>query len=141
MFSGKPTSSNPPSAEAAMPIGAGKGPRCAHDHAARGARPATRTPGYVVGGAVARQGVLQRKRLLGAAPSWLVATWSMLLGLVGLWHVRASDQRGSQITDNLGLVVIGIVAIVAIGGLISGLDKTVFNWVTTQLGLGAGASS
>ena len=46
------------------------------------------------------------------------------------------DQRGSQITDNLGLIVIGIVAIVAIGGLISGLDKTVFNWVTNQLGLG-----
>lgn len=46
------------------------------------------------------------------------------------------DERGSQITDNLGLIVIGIVAIVAIGGLISGLDKTVFNWVTTQLGLG-----
>ncbi|HYA44541.1 MAG TPA: hypothetical protein VED59_02975 [Acidimicrobiales bacterium] len=46
------------------------------------------------------------------------------------------DQRGSQITDNLGLIVIGIVAIVVIGGLISGLDKTVFNWVTSQLGLG-----
>ena len=46
------------------------------------------------------------------------------------------DQRGSQITDNLGLIVVGIVAIVAIGGLISGLDKTVFNWVTSQLGLG-----
>jgi hypothetical protein len=46
------------------------------------------------------------------------------------------DQRGSQITDNLGLIVVGIVAIVAIGGLISGLDHTVFNWVTSQLGLG-----
>jgi hypothetical protein len=46
------------------------------------------------------------------------------------------DQRGSQITDNLGLIVIGIVAIVAIGGLISGLDTTLFKWVTTQLGLG-----
>ena len=45
------------------------------------------------------------------------------------------DQRGSQITDNLGLIVIGIVAIVAIGGLISGLDTTVFGWVTKQLGL------
>jgi len=61
------------------------------------------------------------------------------------WHWRRrglrvrrllKDQRGSQITDNLGLVVFGIVAIVAIGGLISGLDTTVFNWVTTQLGLG-----
>ncbi|GEM_PF-4098053 len=47
-----------------------------------------------------------------------------------------ADQRGSQITDNLGLIVIGVVAIVAIGGLISGLDTTVFNWVTKQLGLG-----
>jgi hypothetical protein len=48
---------------------------------------------------------------------------------------RLQDQRGSQITDNLGLIVIGIVAIVAIGGLITGLDTTVFNWVTKQLGL------
>jgi hypothetical protein len=46
-----------------------------------------------------------------------------------------ADQSGSQVTDNLGLIVIGIVAIVAIGGLISGLDTTVFNWVTGQLGL------
>ena len=45
------------------------------------------------------------------------------------------DQRGSQITDNLGLIVIGIVAVVAIGLLISGLDSTVFKWVTGQLGL------
>ncbi len=45
------------------------------------------------------------------------------------------DQRGSQITDNLGLIVIGIVAVVAIGVLISGLDSTVFKWVTGQLGL------
>ena len=43
------------------------------------------------------------------------------------------DERGSQITDNLGLIVIGIVAVVAIGGLISGLDTTVFHWVTSQL--------
>jgi hypothetical protein len=49
---------------------------------------------------------------------------------------RLRDQRGSQITDNLGLIVIGIVAVVAIGGLISGLDSTVFNWVTKQLGVG-----
>ena len=47
-----------------------------------------------------------------------------------------TDTSGSQITDNLGLIVIGVVAIVAIGGLISGLDKAVFNWVTAQLGLG-----
>jgi hypothetical protein len=51
-------------------------------------------------------------------------------------RVRLRDQRGSQITDNLGLIVIGIVAIVAIGGLIAGLDTTVFTWITTQLGLG-----
>lgn len=51
-------------------------------------------------------------------------------------RARLSDQRGSQITDNLGLIVIGIVAIVAIGGLVTGLDTTVFNWVTKQLGLG-----
>ena len=55
--------------------------------------------------------------------------------LAGL-RARSQDQRGSQITDNLGLIVIGIVAVVAIGGLISGLDSTVFNWVTKQLGLG-----
>ncbi|MGA3218921.1 MAG: hypothetical protein ABSE77_07575 [Acidimicrobiales bacterium] len=46
------------------------------------------------------------------------------------------DQRGSQITDNLGLIVVGIVAVVAIGGLISGLDTTIFKYVTTELGLG-----
>ncbi len=53
-----------------------------------------------------------------------------------LVRTRLRDQRGSQITDNLGLIVIGIVAVVAIGGLISGLDSTVFNWVTKQLGIG-----
>lgn len=45
------------------------------------------------------------------------------------------DQSGSQITDNLGLIVIGIVAIVAIGGLISGLDSTIFSWISKQLGM------
>jgi len=49
---------------------------------------------------------------------------------------RLEDQRGSQITDNLGLIVIGVVAVVAIGGLIAGLDTTVFNWITGQLGIG-----
>ncbi len=53
-----------------------------------------------------------------------------------LVRTRLRDQRGSQITDNLGLIVIGIVAVVAIGGLISGLDSAVFNWVTKQLGIG-----
>jgi len=32
--------------------------------------------------------------------------------------------------------VVGIVAVVAIGGLISGLDTTIFKYVTTELGLG-----
>jgi hypothetical protein len=59
-----------------------------------------------------------------------------LRAAVGELRVRLRDQRGSQITDNLGLIVIGIVAVVAIGGLISGLDSTVFSWVTKQLGLG-----
>jgi hypothetical protein len=36
----------------------------------------------------------------------------------------------------LGLIVIGIVAVVAVGGLISGLDTSVFNYVSGQLGLG-----
>ena len=71
---------------------------------------------------------------LAAPRAWLSAAY-------GVWRIRAADQRGSQITDNLGLVVIGIVAIIAIGGLISGLDKTVFNWVTTQLGLSSGGSA
>jgi hypothetical protein len=59
-----------------------------------------------------------------------------LRNATALFRARLQDQRGSQITDNLGLIVIGIVAVVAIGGLISGLDSTVFNWVTKQLGLG-----
>ena len=70
----------------------------------------------------------------GKLRAWLSAAY-------GVWRTRAADQRGSQITDNLGLVVIGIVAIIAIGGLISGLDKTVFNWVTTQLGLSSGGGA
>lgn len=66
-------------------------------------------------------------------PSFKRPWWARLLGRL---RAALADQRGSQITDNLGLIVIGIVAIVAIGGLISGLDSTVFNWVTKQLGLG-----
>jgi hypothetical protein len=38
--------------------------------------------------------------------------------------------------DELGLIAIGIVALLAIGGMIFGLDSTVFSWVTKQLGLG-----
>lgn len=60
---------------------------------------------------------------------------STLNGLARRWRQALLDQSGSQITDNLGLIVIGIVAIVAIGGLISGLDSTIFNWVSKQLGL------
>jgi hypothetical protein len=56
--------------------------------------------------------------------------------VVARLRARLQDQRGSQITDNLGLIVIGIVAVVAIGGLASGLDTTVFNWVTKQLNMG-----
>ncbi len=56
--------------------------------------------------------------------------------LIARLRSQSRDQRGSQVTDNLGLIVIGIVAIVAIGGLITGLDNTVFSWVSTQLGLG-----
>jgi hypothetical protein len=52
------------------------------------------------------------------------------------FRAAVGDERGSQITDNLGLIVIGIAAVVAIGGLVTGLDTTVFNWVTKQLGLG-----
>ena len=59
-----------------------------------------------------------------------------LRNAIVLVRARLQDQRGSQITDNLGLIVIGVVAVVAIGGLIAGLDTTVFNWVTKQLGLG-----
>lgn len=60
---------------------------------------------------------------------------SRVRNLVTRVSARLQDQRGSQITDNLGLIVIGIVAVVAIGALISGLDSTVFGWVTKQLGL------
>ena len=56
--------------------------------------------------------------------------------LIARLRRQSRDQRGSQVTDNLGLIVIGIVAIVAIGGLITGLDKTIFNWVSSQLNLG-----
>jgi hypothetical protein len=71
------------------------------------------------------------------APSLSKPTLRMRLReAAALVRTRLRDQRGSQITDNLGLIVIGIVAVVAIGGLISGLDSTVFSWVTKQLGVG-----
>jgi hypothetical protein len=50
---------------------------------------------------------------------------------------RVTDdlELGNVITDNLGMIVFGILAIVVIGGLISGLGTTVINWVTNQLGV------
>ncbi|HEX3425499.1 MAG TPA: hypothetical protein VHT30_05160 [Acidimicrobiales bacterium] len=47
------------------------------------------------------------------------------------------DDRevGNVITDNLGMIVFGILAIILIGGLISGLGSAVVSWVTKQLGV------
>ena len=65
--------------------------------------------------------------------------WSALGRALGRRQARVAellaDDRGSQITDNLGLIVIGVVAVVAIGGLISGLDSTIFTWISGQLGI------
>jgi hypothetical protein len=77
----------------------------------------------------------RRWRWLRPVLGVLKALFAKLVYGLSVWRTRAADQRGSQITDNLGLVVIGIVAIVAIGGLISGLDQAVFKWITSQLGL------
>jgi hypothetical protein len=49
--------------------------------------------------------------------------------------VTDDRELGNVITDNLGMIVFGIVAIVVLGGLISGLGTTVINWVTKQLGV------
>lgn len=46
-----------------------------------------------------------------------------------------SDEQGNVITDNLGMIVFGILAIVVIGGLISGLGTRVVNFVSKQLGV------
>jgi hypothetical protein len=45
------------------------------------------------------------------------------------------DESGNVITDNLGWIVFGVIAIVAIGALIKALGATVIHWVSTQLGL------
>jgi hypothetical protein len=45
------------------------------------------------------------------------------------------DESGNVITDNLGWIVFGVVAIVAIGALIKTLGASVINWVSSQLGL------
>jgi hypothetical protein len=43
------------------------------------------------------------------------------------------DEQGNVITDNLAWIVFGVLAIVVIGGAISGLCTAVINWVTKQL--------
>lgn len=45
------------------------------------------------------------------------------------------DESGNVITDNLGWIVFGVIAIVVIGALIKALGATVIHWVSTQLGL------
>jgi hypothetical protein len=45
------------------------------------------------------------------------------------------DEQGNVITDNLAWIVFGVLAIVVIGGAISGLGTAVINWATTQLGV------
>src|ERR1700722_19634523 len=49
--------------------------------------------------------------------------------------VTNDRELGNVITDNLGMIVFGILAIVVLGTLISGLGTKVINWVTTQLGV------
>lgn len=55
-------------------------------------------------------------------------------------RVRAAearaDEAGNVITDNLAWIVFGVIAIVAMGALISGLGSQVMTWVTKQLGVG-----
>jgi hypothetical protein len=46
------------------------------------------------------------------------------------------DEQGNVITDNLAWIVFGVLAIVVIGGAISGLGTAVIDWVTKQLNLG-----
>ena len=51
-------------------------------------------------------------------------------------QVRAENpDAGNVITDNLAWIVFGVIAIVAIGALISGLGKTVVSWVQSQRGV------
>ena len=103
------------------------------------AGPAWRSARWLLG--IAATSSRRTGQLWAGITHFLAFPLAWLSAAYGVWRMRAADQRGSQITDNLGLVVIGIVAIIAIGGLISGLDKTVFNWVTTQLGLSSGGSA
>jgi hypothetical protein len=108
---------------------------CSSGFARRAVRVAGHWPVDVVRSLASR---LERR---SALRPFLLTLLARVCYVVSAWRVRSADQRGSQITDNLGLVVIGIVAIVAIGGLVSGLDKAVFNWVTGQLGLSGTAST
>jgi hypothetical protein len=47
------------------------------------------------------------------------------------------DERemGNVITDNLAMIVFGVIAIVALGAAIATLGGNVVNWVTKQLGV------
>ena len=69
-----------------------------------------------------------------------------MLVLTGLAYLRDMNARarqarhenpeaGNVITDNLAWIVFGVVAIVAIGALISGARQDVINWAQNQLGV------
>jgi hypothetical protein len=45
------------------------------------------------------------------------------------------DEQGNVITDNLGMIIFGILAIIAIGTAVSGLGTKVINKITTELQL------
>ena len=49
--------------------------------------------------------------------------------------VTDDRELGNVITDNLGMIVFGILAIAVLGAAISGLGTKVVNWVSTQLGI------
>jgi hypothetical protein len=74
----------------------------------------------------------------------LLTAWTLLLtGLVASAMTTLAtrlredryDESGNVITDNLGWIVFGVLAIVAIGALIKTLGASVINWVSSQLGL------
>src|ERR1700736_3680003 len=45
------------------------------------------------------------------------------------------DEQGNVITDNLGMIIFGILAIIAIGTAVSGLGTKVINKITSELNL------
>ena len=47
----------------------------------------------------------------------------------------ACDEQGNVITDNLGMIIFGILAIIAIGTAVSGLGTKVVNKITSELNL------